>query len=46
AAIQPEEMAQLIQGTLGSPSLQRFVRPLNAEDLQTAIAQVEAGLAI
>ncbi|MDB5885592.1 MAG: uncharacterized protein JWR74_1763 [Polaromonas sp.] len=46
ANILPAEMAQLIQGTLGSPSLQRFVRPLKAEDLQAAIAQVEAGLVI
>jgi glycerol dehydrogenase len=46
ADIQAEELNQLILGTLGSPSLQRFVRPLKAEDLQAAIAQVEAGLVI
>ncbi len=38
------EMAQLIAGALGSPSLKRFVRVLTGADLRTAIARVEAGL--
>lgn len=40
------EMQQLLDGTLGSPSLRRFVRPLGSDDLRAAIAQVETGLAL
>lgn len=39
--IQPHELQQLIEGALGSPSLRRFVRPLQGADLQAAIARVE-----
>jgi glycerol dehydrogenase len=39
--IQPQELERLIDGALGSPSLRRFVRPLQAHDLQAAIAHVE-----
>jgi glycerol dehydrogenase len=41
--IVPAELAQLIDGALGSPSLKRFTRVLSAADLQAAIQRVEAG---
>lgn len=41
--IAPAELAQLIDGAMGSPSLKRFARVLSAADLQAAIQRVEAG---
>lgn len=36
-----EEMAQFVEGILGSPSVRRFVRPVTAADLVAAIEAVE-----
>lgn len=35
------ELKQLVEGTMGSPSVRRFVRPLTEADLLGAIAEVE-----
>jgi len=35
------ELAVLVEGAMGSPSVRRFDRPLTADDLAGAIAAVE-----
>lgn len=42
--ITDDELRQLLDGTLGSPSVKRFVRALSAADLRAAITHVETAL--